>query len=227
MSRRIRVLPLVALGLAGLLVLGGCSADPLNIVILNARAPGDKCDFSDSTLYVQRGSLDFRPGGSALAAGYFQDFSWENQMQPTAITVGGSTVDPGGGNDFIGDTLVYEYQYSDPAVTLASETQNIRAVISAGALPDKNYMGTDLIQPNALTALNSTLGPTPQTLLVTFQMFGKTAGGVAKHTNKVTFPLTVYNSAPGNLLICPNGTKLLTTPCYSGRDAPVQCVPTT
>jgi len=226
MSRRLAVPPLLAAATGALLLLAGCSADPLNVVILNARAPGEKCDFLDSTLFVARGTLDFRPGGDALFFGYFQAFSWENQMQPPVINVSGDKVDPGGGNDFIGDTIVYDYQYSDPAVTLASETQNVREAISAGATPDKNFMGADLIQPKALAALNASLTPTAQTLVVTFQMFGKTAGGTSKHTNKVSFPLTVYNSAPGvNILPCPTGTKLYLGPCgVAGRDAPVQCV---
>ncbi|HEY3587971.1 MAG TPA: hypothetical protein VGK85_12500, partial [Myxococcaceae bacterium] len=86
--------------------------------------------------------------------------------------------------------------------------------------------GADLIQPGALTTLDTTLGTAAQTLLVTFQMFGKTAGGTSKHTNKVSFPVTVYNSAPGsNINPCPTGTKLYVGPCnVAGRDAPVQCV---
>jgi hypothetical protein len=219
------VRPLLAVSALALLALAGCTADPLNVVILNARAPGDKCDFSDATKFVARGTLDFRPGGGAVASGYFQAFSWENQMQPNEIQVSGSTVDPGGGNDFIGDTIVYEYQYSDPSVTLSNETQNVREAITAGAGATDNFMGADLIQPSALTTLNNTLGTIGQTLLVTFQMFGKTAGGSSKHTNKVSFPLTVYNSAPGNPISCPAGTKLYLGPCgIAGRDAPVQCV---
>jgi hypothetical protein len=219
------VRPLLAMSAVALLTLAGCTADPLNVIILNARAPGDKCDFKDATLFVSRGTLDFRAGGGALANGYFQDFSWENQMQPQPITVNGSTVDPGGGNDFIGDTMVYEYQYSDPAVSLPNETQNVREAISAGGNPTDNYMGADLIQPGALTTLNTTLGTTAQTLLVTFQMFGKTAGGTSKHTNKVSFPVTVYNSDPTSAISCPTGTKLYVGPCnVAGRDAPVQCV---
>lgn len=224
MSRGNPVLPLAALATAAALLLAGCSADPLNVIILNARAPGDKCDFSDATLYVERGSLDFRPGSSA---GYFQAFSWSNQLQSSPISVGGQVVDPGGGNDFIGDSIVYEYQYSDPAVTLSPETENVRAVISAGATADKNFMGASLVQPKAYAALNASLTPAAQTLLVTFQMFGKLAAGGSKHTNKVTFPLTVYKSDT-TVLTCGVGFKIFTGPCNSpGRDAPVQCVPST
>jgi len=219
------VRPLLAVSALALLTLAGCTADPLNVIILNARAPGDKCDFKDATLFVARGSLDFRAGGGALGAGYFQAFSWENQMQPTEIQVNGATVDPGGGNDFIGDTMVFEYQYTDPNVSVPNETQNVREVISAGANPTDNYMGAELIQPGALTTLNNTLTTAAQTLLVTFQMFGKTAGGTSKHTNKVSFPLAVYNSAPGVPITCPLGQVVDEGPCgVAGRDAPVGCV---
>ena len=228
MSRRLAVPPLLAVATGAVLLLAGCSADPLSVVILNARAPGDKCDFKDATLFVMRGSLDFRPGSSALSSGYFQAFSWENQMQPNPISVNGEVVDPGGGNDFIGDTIVYEYQYSNPNLVLPSETQNVREAISAGAKQDENFMGAELIQPGALVALDASLTPATETLVVTFQMFGKIAGGTSKHTNKVSFPLTVYKSGttPIDCTLFP-GTKLYTGPCGEpGRDAPVQCVPT-
>ncbi len=119
MSPWTRRLPLALLGPAVALLLAQCTADPLNVVILNARAPGDKCDFTDSTLFVERGSLDFTPWvNSAGAVGqsvyYGQSFSWANQMLPLPITVNGQVVDPGGGNDFIGDTIVYSYQYTGP-----------------------------------------------------------------------------------------------------------------
>jgi hypothetical protein len=212
-----------------MLVLTGCSADPLNVIILNARAPGDKCDFKDATLFTERGTVDFTifqdaSGNIGQTTSYFQAFSWENQMQPNPTSVNGETVDPGGGNDFIGDTIVYEYQYTDPNVVLPPETQNIRAVISAGALPTDNYFTADLIQPGAAVALDNTLTPVGQTLLVTFQMFGKTAGGITKHTNKASFPLTVYKESTG-MLTCPAGFSLFTTSCgVPGRDAPVHCI---
>ncbi|HVP62549.1 MAG TPA: hypothetical protein VMT11_18470 [Myxococcaceae bacterium] len=232
MSRRLTVPPLVPAALAAVLLLAGCSADPLNIIILNARAPTDKCDFSDSTLYTERGTLDLRPwvdaaGNAGFSDYYFQQFSWENQLQPAPITVNGQVVDPGGGNDFIADTIVYQYQYTDPAVVLANETQNIRAVISAGGSEKDNRMNADLIQPKAAAALNASLTATGQTLLVTFQVFGKLAGGSPKYTNKVSFPLTVYRSSAAPL-VCPTGTKLYEGQCgVPGRDATVQCVPST
>ena len=229
MIRRLAIPPLLAVATGAVLLLSGCSADPLNIIILNARAPGDKCDFKDATLYVEGGAVDFTPwqdvnGNFGQTTSYFQAFSWENQLQPNPISVNGQVTDPGGGNDFIGDTIVYEYQYTDPSVVLASETQNVRAVISAGGLPTNNYMGADLIQPKAALALDNTLGPAAQTLLVTFQMFGKTSSGASKHTNKASFPVTVYKLNT-TTVSCPSGYKLFTTSCgIPGRDASVYCV---
>lgn len=207
MKRRIPLVPLAVLGL----LLAGCGADPLNIVVLSARAPGDKCAFDDDTLYVERGSLDFRPyviGGGVVSNSTFgQVFSWENNLQITPLQVNGATVDNGSGNDFIADSIVYEYQYTDPAVTLATEASNVRAVIPAQGLPQDNSVAASLIQPAAGTAIgNSTLIDTSaQTLLVTFQIFGKLVAGQPKYTNKVSFPVTVYRSST-TPLDCPSLT---------------------
>ncbi len=234
MSSRNGVLTLVALTTA--LLLAGCSADPLNIVILNARAPTDKCDFSDDTLYNPGGSLDLTPyylvdpaanpgAVPAVTGRYYQVFSWQNNLVSTPISVNGQVVDPGTGNDFIADSVVYEYQYADPSVVLAPESDNLRAVIAAGGPPDKNSVPADLIQPNARAAIegSTAIDTSSQKLLVTFQIFGKLAGGSSNHTNKVTFPVTVYrrSTTPLNCFpaLVPNGGPCLTP----GRDQPVSC----
>jgi hypothetical protein len=191
--------PRVALGLLVLALLSACKADDLNIVVLSARAPGTNCDFTDDSKYVSRGSLDLTPyveGTSTLVTNqYYQVFSWQNNLTSVPITVNGQVVDPGTGNNFIADSVVYSYQYSDPSVTLANETQNIRAVISAGGNPKDNSVPAELIQPKAFAAINAStaINTSAQTLLVTFQYFGQlAAGGSTKYTNKVTFPLTIY-----------------------------------
>lgn len=223
--RRLTTAPLVI----GAALLAACSADPLNIIVTSARAPGDKCDFPDDKLYVSRGSVDFRPyavsGGSTSTRTYYQVFSWQNNMSTTPISVGGQLVDPGLGNQFIADSAVYSYQYTDSSVVLANELQNMHAVISPGGNSTDNSVPANLIQPLAGTAIDkSALGKTAQTLLVTFQVFGKTLAGSSKNTNQVTFPLTIYRSDP-TVLTCPTGQKIDTGVCgVPGRDAPVQCV---
>jgi hypothetical protein len=240
MSSRFRQLPVTALALVAASLISACSADDLNIVVLSARAPGDNCDFPDDTLYAARGSLDLRPYfavDQALNPGvlptvsdqYYQVFSWENNLSSVPLTVNSQVIDPGAGNDFIADTAVYSYQYSDPSVTLASESQNIRAVIPAGGKTTDSSVPADLIQPKAFAAIaaSTAIDTSSQTLLVTLQYFGKlAAGGPTKNTNKVTFPLTIYRSST-SALDCfaqnpkeqPNGGACR----VPGRDQPVSC----
>ena len=198
----------VALGLLSALLLSACKADDLNIIVLSARAPGDSCTFSDDSLYVARGSLDMTPYYTVdpatnpgavpqVSRRYYQVFSWESQLASVPISVGGQVIDPGGGNTFIADSAVYSYQYSDPSVTLASESENIHAVISAGGLATANSVPADLLQPKAAAAIEGSTGinGAAQTLLVTLQYFGRLAAGGSKHTNQVTFPLTIYRTS--------------------------------
>ena len=220
-----------ALALLGAALLSACGADPLNIVVLIARAPGDKCAFDDDTKYVSRGSLDFRPYGTGQVSNrYYQVFSWQNNLTSVPLIVNGQTVDPATGNSFIADSVTYTYQYSDPSVALGPETANMRAVIPAGGAPKDNSVPADLIQPNAAAAIaaSTAIDTAAQTLVVTFQIFGKlAAGGSTKNTNKVSFPLTVYRSSTATLT-CPVGEVINGGACgVPGRDAPVSCTTTT
>lgn len=223
------IAPRVALGLLALAVLSACKADDLNIVVLSARAPGGNCDFSDDTKYVSRGSLDLTPyavgTGTAVTDQYYQVFSWQSNLTSTPILVNGQTVDPGTGNDFIADTVVYSYQYSDPSVTLANETQNIRAIITAGGAAKDNSVPAELIQPKAFAAIDAStaIDTSAQTLLVTFQYFGKLAAGGSKNTNKVSFPVTIYRRS-NTAVTCPSGQIINGGVCgIPGRDQDVGC----
>ncbi len=225
-----RLVPLLLLGL----LLAACTADPLNVVVLNARAPGDKCDFLDNTKYVEGGSVDLRPYVIGTAPNqviavtdfYGQIFAWENNLAKVETTVNTQPVDNGNGNDFIADSVVYEYQYSDPNVALATESQNIHAVITAGAKADDNSVGVGLIQPAASTAIanSTTIDTQAQTLLVTFQIFGNIVAGTSKHTNKVSFPLTVYRSSTVPLDCPSQGLVINGGVCnIPGRDQVISC----
>jgi hypothetical protein len=231
MKRRI---PLLPLALPACLLLAACSADPVSVIVTSARAPGDKCDFSDNTKYVAGGSLDLRPyiiGTApnqivAVTTQYFQVFSWENNNQSIQTTVNGQVIDNGSGNTFVADSVVYEYQYSDPSVTLATASANMHAAITAGAQPTDNTVPADLIQPAVFTAINgsSAIDTSAQTLLVTFQIFGKLTAGSSQHTNKVSFPVSVYRSST-TPLDCPSqGLVINGGVCnIPGRDQVVSC----
>jgi hypothetical protein len=226
-----------ALALLAAIFLSACSADDLNIVVLSARAPGDACDFPDDTKYVSRGSLDLtpyypldpvtNPGTVPVVSNqYYQVFSWQNNLTSTPIAVNGQVVDPATGNAFIADTAVYSYQYSDPSVTLGSESQNMRAIITAGGLPADNSVPAEFIQPKAFAAINAStaINTSAQTLLVTVQYFGKlAAGGPTKNTNKVTFPLTIYRRST-TAVACSGGAVPNGGACgVPGRDQDVSC----
>lgn len=226
MRRRVPLLPVALLGL----LLAACTADPLNVVVLAARAPGDKCDFTDNTKYVEDGSIDFRPylvGGTQGYTGSFgQVFGWENNLQRVETTVNGQPVDNGTGNDFVADSVVYEYQYSDPNVVMpTNETQNIHATISAGATSDNNTVGISMVPPLASAAVSAGgLDINAKTLLVTFQIFGKLVAGTSKHSNKVSFPIYVYQSDTTVLDCDSQGLVLNGGPCgIPGRDQIVSC----
>jgi len=226
MKRLLLWLPLTCLGV----LLAGCSADPLNLLVLSARAPGDKCDFPDDTLYVSRGSLDLTPyvvgTAQVVTNRYYQVFSWQNNLQPNPISVGGQVVDPGTGNNFVADRIHYEYQYSDPSVVLAAEAANTHAVISAGGQSKDNSIGVDLIQPGAFAAINGStaIDSGAQTLLVTFQIFGKTLAGGSKYTNEVTFPVSIRRLSTTPVDCAASGLVLNTGVCgVPGRDQAVSC----
>jgi hypothetical protein len=237
MSPRLTRGQLAALGLLSALLLSACKADDLNIVVLNARAPGSTCEFSDDAKYAARGSLDLtpyyevdpatNPGVSpTVSRRYYQVFSWENNLTAIPLSVGGQVLDDGSGNNFIADSVVYSYQYSDPSVSLSNETENIRAVIAAGGTAKDNSVPADLLQPNAEAAIEGSAGINgqAQTLLVTLQYFGKLAAGGSKYTNKVTFPLTIYRRSSTAVNCFASSQVLDKGPCgEAGRDQDVLC----
>jgi len=215
--------------LLGPLALLGCSADQLSVVISNARAAGDKCDFTDDTIYVSGGSVDMRPYDVGTppvtfqSASFYQVFSWENNLISVPLVVNGQTVDPGAGNNFVVDTAHFSYQYSGAGQTFEDEIANMRAVISAGGTARDNSVGVELIQPKAAAKLLTIVNTTPQTLLVTFWLSGKLTAGSSLNTNKVSFPITVYQSAAGTLT-CPAGQVPTSTCGEVGRGSNIGCI---
>jgi len=231
------------LGVLGVvLALAACSSDPLNVVVLSARAPGDKCDYSDDSKYVSSGSVDFRPykigpgSGEFQTTNFYQVFSWSSNLQKIPLTVNGQVVDPGSGNDFITDIAVYSYRLSDGSATIPDQIENLHAIAPAGADPTKNSVPANLIQPGAAAILDPILTPVTKTLLVTFHYEGQTTAGASLHTNDVSFPLFVYKSGT-TVLDCfqgvpnPDGGSPITTTLQTGtcgipgKNADIACIP--
>jgi hypothetical protein len=222
----VSILPALLLGSA-------CSAPPdQSIIVSSARAPGQACDFSDSTKYVEGGALDLSV--PPLFQSYYQVFSWENDLQNISVTVNTqiTTETP---NTFIATTIKDNYVMvggTSPPNGLVS----ITAAIFPGATANTNSVGVYLLTNDAVRAIcgNPTLidncpafGGGPSTLLVTFQIAGALVGGGAAQTNPVTFPLTLFkggNFDPATGM-CKTGYSAVTTSCgIPGRDIPY-CVP--
>jgi hypothetical protein len=207
-----------------------CSATKDNsIVVTSARAPGDKCDFGDPTLYVESGAIDIAAFGNASS--YVQVFSWENDLQQISTTVNGDTISGPTLNTFIATQVNLSYVLVGAATSPPPGINNMNATITAGATPDKNSVGVEFLTQQAATFLNAAIpvpapgGITPsQTLLVTFQIVGALVGGSAAATNPVTYPLTVFKATPPDpgTLTCPGTTNphFFSTCGIAGRDGP-------
>jgi hypothetical protein len=102
----------------------------------------------------------------------------------------------------------------------------MHAVVNAGGTPIDNSVPADLIQPGAFNAINAStaIDASAQTLLVTFQIFGKLVAGQSQHSNKVSFPVTVYRSST-TALDCPSQSLVINGGVCNvpGRDQPVSC----
>lgn len=221
--------------LAALLVGSACSAPPdQSIIVSTARAPGNNCDFADSTKYVEGGALDLSV--PPLYQSYFQIFSWQSDLQNISVTVT-SQITSETPNTFLATTIKDSYVLvggTNPPNGLVS----ISAAIAPGATANQNDVGVYLLTANARQALCGTPVPgdncpnvqlTPAaptaTLNVTFQIAGALVGGGSAQTNPVTFPLTLFkggnvvNNVGNGGFTCAAGTKLVTTSCgIPGRD---------
>lgn len=219
--RHLLLLPLLAAAAA-------CTAEKnISIVVTAARAPGDNCDFSDPSKYVEGGAIDMSVFGANSS--YFQVFSWESQLQQISTTVNGDTIASSQANTFIANRVELSYILvggTNPPNGLI----NMSASIAAAATPDKNSVGPELLTPEAAQAANTATTPTAsQTLLVTFEIAGNLVSGASSATNPVTFPLTLFRcppasanagcAAPNSDLTCPTNYHSQTTSCnVPGRD---------
>jgi len=244
LRRHLLLLPLVVAAAA-------CSAQPsISVVVTAARAPGDNCDFSDPTKYVEGGAVDMSVFGAA--SNYFQVFSWESQLQQISTTVNGDVIASSQANTFVANYAQLTYilgsgttcSTATPcpagsfcsagfcAQSLAPGIINMSATITAGATPDKNSVGVELLTGDAAAAANAVVVPgTSTTLLVTFQIAGNLVSGASSMTNPITYPLTLFTcapaaagggcAAPNSDLTCPTNYHSQTTSCnVPGRDIP-------
>jgi hypothetical protein len=220
------VLPALLLGSA-------CSAPPdQSIIVSAARAPGQACDFSDATLYVESGALDLSV--LPLYQSYYQVFSWENDLENISVTVN-SQITSETPNTFIATTIKDDYVLVG-GISPPNGLVSISASIVPGGTFTSNSVGVYLLTADAVASICG--APTAfdncpaftstgtETLLVTFQIAGALVGGGAAQTNPITFPLQLFKGGhvkPDGT--CATGYVPETTTCgIPGRDIPY-CVP--
>ncbi len=142
------------------------------------------------TIGIFGGTLDISGYGN-----YLVQFNLESSFQSIQTTVPPDTVASSSRNDFVAQSIVWNYT-STPSLSFQSEQQDIYFVVKAGASQD-SFLRVFLLTPNAASALYAGIQPGDLSginVVAQFQVFGELASGQKIHTNKVSFPINVYNS---------------------------------
>ncbi len=160
------------------------------------------------TVGIAGGSLDLSGNTS-----YILQWTVESTLQQLSNNISGESAFQGPQrNDWISNAVVYSYS-TVPALTppLADEIQPYSWRIAAGASTG-SFIGMQMIGPTATNRLIASVGVgTVVQLVVTFYLQGQLASGQKLNTNKVTYPIWIYNSGfPG----CAAGVKRIPSgPC--------------
>jgi hypothetical protein len=186
-----------------------CTSPPdQSIIVTTARAPGDICDFSNATLYVEGGALDVDVYPAFQS--YYQVFGWENDLENISVTVT-QQITSETPNTFVATTIedsyVLESQGPDGGAVVGPNPPpglvSISATIAPGGTPTDNSVGVFLLTQSAMSAIcgpptlhdncpNFPNKPITESILVTFQITGALVGGGATSTNPITFPVTLF-----------------------------------
>lgn len=138
------------------LLLGSCTAPPdQSIIVTEARAPGQACDFSDPTKYVEGGAIDLAAFGENST--YIQIFGWENDLQNISVSVNGQQITSETTNTFIATSIKLNYQVVGATIpTPPPGVVNVSATIPPGGTPSTNTVGVYLLDQ---TAAQTICGP--------------------------------------------------------------------
>lgn len=193
-----------------------CVPNDSSIHILNAfqLSPGGGAQgCTASSIGITRGSLDL--SGTQY---YILQFAMESTFEQLS-TFGTSDVLQGPQrNDFIADSVLFSYSSTPPIAGLGNDSVPINFRLPAGA-SSGSFLREFLITPNTYQTLLANVGRNQiVTLYVTLWVHGALGSGQKLSSNKVTFPIQVFNSgfagcSPGDIRI-PSG------PCGSpgGQD---------
>jgi hypothetical protein len=208
--------PLLTASLA-LVFAAGCSINDSAVRILGARPldvvdeGGTECETRDEQLLS--GSLDI-----AAQSSYIIQLDMESDLQAINTTSGGQVIADPSRNNFYGRTIFFEYS-STPALTFELEEVPIHFVVEPQS---DSAVRLGLISFKAAQVLSSAVLPGDVVeLAVGLEIRGQLASGQPIRTNKITYPITIYNSGFAG---CPAGTLLRRNgPCGAtgGQDGTV------
>jgi len=196
----------------------GCVPNESSIHLLNA-FPYQNAQVNGAcqaaTVGITAGTLDISGTSS-----YLLQFQMESTFQQLSNGISGEPAFQGPSrNDWIATEILYSYS-SVPALSpaLADELLPIYFRLPAGA-SSTSFIGIDMITATAAQRLASTvrLGDVV-TLNITIQLRGELASGQKVNTNKVTYPIEVFNS--GFQGCAAGDRRVLSGPCGSpgGQD---------
>jgi hypothetical protein len=195
----------------------GCVPNDSSIHILNAfpyQSASNNGACTAMTVGIPGGSLDLSGNTD-----YILQWTVESTMQILTTNITNETPFQGPQrNDWIAKEVVYSYT-TVPALNppLADETYPYSWRIAAGAATG-SFIGMHMIGPTATGQLITAVRPgTGLQLVVTFYIRGQLASGQKVDTNKVSYPIYVYNTGfPG----CPGDRRVPSGPCgyVGGQD---------
>lgn len=169
-----------------------CVPNDSSIHILNAfplSSTGGAAGCTALSVAIYGGTLDL--SGTSR---YILQFAMESTLEQLS-TVGTSDVLQGPQrNDFIADALLFSYSATPPVAGLGNEVVPIHFRIPAGAT-NSSFLQMYMITANTYQALLASV-PRGQilTLYVGVQVRGALASGQKLTSNKIIFPIQVYNS---------------------------------
>lgn len=159
----------------------------LNAFPLSPTAGAQGCTALTIALYS--GSLDI-----SATSRYLLQFQMESTFEIINTTGTTDVIQGPQRNDFIADAILFSYSATPPVAGLANEVVPVAFRIPAGASTG-TFMQVYMITANTYQALLATVGRGQTvTINITIQVRGRLASGQRLSSNKVTFPIQVYNS---------------------------------
>ncbi len=203
----------------------GCAPNSGPIYISRFLPMPDDCNFGTAAVagvFKSGGSLDVAPG----APQYFValELAGGANVQSTAVTGGGQTIEPANRNRAIINEFVITYTSTPKVTNLPTKEYHLATSVRFDSTTNIADMGINLLSPEASQALDGIETGKSYRLIVTINGIGSMSGSGGRFTTgETTFPITVYK---GEYPKCKT-LQVLTSACnYNGQDrggAPPAC----